>query len=150
MAQFKIHQSGGFTAVDNTMLRNKDISLKAKGLLCVMLSLPPEWNYSVNGLVAICRENLTAINTALHELKQFGYLTVTKILPGQSESGRIEYQYDVYAVAEENPNFQGIEKQGIQKQGIEILPLENPHQYNKDKVIDELKILDIQRIETVE
>lgn len=103
--------------MSNRHLKNKNLSLKAKGLLSVMLSLPNDWNYTIGGLVAISKENETTIKTTLNELKQNGYLTVTKLNPNQSKTGRFEYIYDVF----ENPN----QKQEGEKQGIESLGVEN-------------------------
>ncbi len=115
MATYRVHANRNYTVMSNTHLRDKNMSLKAKGLLSVMLSLPDNWDYSMNGLCAISKENITAIKSTLNELKELGYLVVTKLMPNETESGRIEYVYDIY----ESPN------QAIEKQGIENLPLEN-------------------------
>lgn len=120
MAIFRINKTNNYTVMSNYHLKEQRLSLKAKGLLSVMLSLPENWNYSIKGLVAICKENETSIKTALTELKQMGYLKITKLTPNQTESGRYEYIYDVYEEA----------KQDTEKQGIEILPLENQHVEN--------------------
>ena len=65
---------GGFTAIDNGIFFDKRISLKARGLLCTALSLPEGWEFSVRGLSAICKDNRTAIESALRELEEAGYL----------------------------------------------------------------------------
>lgn len=132
MAQFRIHQDKNFTVLSNEMLREQQMSLKAKGLLAVMLSLPPDWNYSINGLVAICKENLTAVKTALRELKENGYLTIMKCSPTKETHGKITYIYDVYANKKQNPDFQQIEKQGVEIQGVDFLHIENHTQLNID------------------
>ena len=116
MAIYRVHTTKDYTIMSNTHLRDKRMSLKAKGLLSVMLSLPDTWDYSMNGLCAICKENETAVKSTLNELKQFGYLIVTKKMPNETDSGRIEYIYDVF----EQPKL----KQAVEKQGIENLPLE--------------------------
>lgn len=136
MAVFRINKTSDYTVMSNTHLRDKSISLKAKGLLSLMFSLPPTWDYSVDGLCSICKEEKTAIESALKELKKSGYLIVTKKLPNETTSGRFEYVYDIF----ENPQKQegekqGLEKQGLEKQGVEILPIEiqgveNPPQLN--------------------
>ena len=64
-----------FTDIDNGVFKDKRISLKARGLLCTALSLPENWEFSLRGLRSICKENLTAIQSALDELEKFGYLT---------------------------------------------------------------------------
>lgn len=74
MATYKIHKTKDYTVMSNTHLRDKNMSFKAKGLLSVMLSLPEEWDYSMNGLVAISKENLTAVRNTLQELEELGYL----------------------------------------------------------------------------
>jgi hypothetical protein len=117
MAVLRINKTTDYTVMSNAHFKEKEMSLKAKGLLSLMLSLPDNWDYSIAGLVAICKENETAIKSTLNELKSFGYLIVTKKMPNETESGRIEYEYNIY----EQP--QG--KQGKEKQGVENLPIEH-------------------------
>ena len=122
MAIIKVNRTKDYTIMSNAHFRERNMSLKAKGLLSLMLSLPEDWDYSVDGLVAICKENETAITSTLRELKEFGYLSITKLMPNETESGRIEYVYEIY----ETPyqcKIQELENQGIEKQGIENLPL---------------------------
>ena len=71
---FKIEKNKNYTVMSNYHLRDKNLSLKAKGLLSFMLSLPEDWDYSINGLVSICKEEETAIKSALKELKINKYL----------------------------------------------------------------------------
>lgn len=122
MAVIKVNKTKDYTIMSNTHFREREMSLKAKGLLSLMLSLPSDWDYSVEGLVAICKENETAITSTLKELKMFGYLSVTKVMPNETKSGRIEYVYEIFETPQSD-NIQGIENQGIEKQGIENLPL---------------------------
>lgn len=121
MSTFRVNKNNNYTVMSNYHLQDKNLSLKAKGLLSLMLSLPEDWDYSINGLVAICKENKTSIRATLNELKEFGYLIVWKLYPCQSNTGRIEYVYDIY----EQPQKEKIEQQDTQKQGIENLYLEN-------------------------
>ena len=93
MAIFRIKKNINYTVMSNCHLKDKNMSLKAKGLLSLMLSLPDDWDYSVNGLVAICKENKTAIQNTLRELEENGYLIRTKI---KNEKGQFDYEYDVY------------------------------------------------------
>ena len=118
MSVIRVKKDENYTVMSNIHLNDKTISLKAKGLLSVILSLKPTWNYSIEGLVGICMESRTSVVNALNELKKHGYVKVTKLMPNETESGRIEYVYDIY----EKP--QNVEKQGIEKQGIENLGLE--------------------------
>ena len=123
---FRVEKTKDYTTMSNYHLREKEMSLKAKGLLSWMLSNDDDWDYSIQGIVACCKENETAIESALDELKQFGYLTVTKLMPNQTESGRIEYVYDVH----EKPKKQGVEKQGVENLPLEIQGVENQVQRN--------------------
>ena len=119
MAIIRMNKSSDYTVMSNTHLKEKNMSLKAKGLLSLMLSLRDDWEYSVEGLVSICKESEVAVKSALNELKKFNYLKVTKLLPNQTETGRIEYIYDIF----EKPQ-QGIEKQEVENLGVEILDVE--------------------------
>lgn len=130
MAIYRVHKTKDFTVISNAHLRDKNMSLKAKGLLSVMFSLPDDWGYSINGLVAISKENESAIKSTLYELKKLGYLVVTKLKPSETKSGRFEYVYDVYELPQEK---QSVEKQGVENQCVEILSVENPTQLNTNK-----------------
>lgn len=127
MATYRIHKTRDYTVMSNTHLRDKSLSLKAKGLLSVMLSLPDSWDYTIAGLVAISKENETAVKSTLDELKKCGYLVVTKLTPAQTESGRFEYLYDIY---EQPQQKEAVENQAKEKQGVESLPVENQGQLN--------------------
>lgn len=136
MSCFRVNKKNNYTTMSNYHLKDKTLSLKAIGLLSKMLSLPENWDYSINGLVAICKEKKTSVISTLDELKEHGYVIVTKKMPNETDTGRIEYIYDIY----ERPQFekQGIEKQGIEKQcienlGLEFLDLENQPQLNTNK-----------------
>lgn len=148
----RVNKTENYTVMSNYHLKSKNLSLKAIGLLSKVLSLPDDWDYSISGLSAICKEKETAIKAALDELKEWGYLVVTKLMPNETESGRIEYVYDFYEVSEidkpdaeqgndkqpikkgstpkakadatTTPQKQGVEKQGIENLPLEILPLE--------------------------
>ena len=75
MAVFRVERNKGYTVMSNHHLRNKDLSLKAKGLLSQMLSLPEDWDYTLKGLSLINRESIDAIRTAVWELEKAGYIT---------------------------------------------------------------------------
>lgn len=138
MAVMRVHKTKDYTVMSNTHFREREMSLKAKGLLSLMFSLPDTWDYSIAGLVAICKENETAINSTLKELKKFGYLSVTKLMPNQTQSGRIEYVYDIYEKPTEIEKLP-IEKQGVENQGVDFQGIEKPLQLsNKELSIKEL------------
>ena len=149
---FRVNKTSDYVVMSNRHFREKQMSLKAKGLLSEMLSLPDDWDYSIAGLAAINKESVTSIKSALAELQDFGYLKIEKIYPDKSSSGRIEYVYNVY----ENPQNQAadnqpVEKQEIEKQEVENQPLdnqavENHSQLNNNKQsinkqINEFKLL---------
>ena len=135
MATIRVHKTKNYTVMSNTHLRDKELSLKAKGLLSVMLSLPDNWDYSIAGLVAICKENETAVKSALNELKDNNYVVVIKENPTKSNGGRIKYTYEVY----EEPHKQKVEKQPIENLGVECQQVENHGQLNTNRLsIDEL------------
>jgi len=118
---FRVNKTKDYSTISNYHLRDKNLSLKAKGLLSVMLSLSENWDYSIKGLVAISKENETSINSALKELKERGYLVITKKMPNETSNGRIQYEYDIY----EKP-IQDSEKQDLENLGVENLGVENP------------------------
>lgn len=108
--------------MSNTHLKDKRLSLKAIGLLSVVLGLPEDWHYTVNGLVGIVKDGKDSVESAIKELKKNGYLRVEKIYPNEN-SNRIQYQYIFF----ENP--QEVDFQPLEKQGIETQVLENPYTY---------------------
>lgn len=122
MAVFRINKTDDYTIISNHHLKNKKMSLRAKGLLSLMLSLPDNWDYSVDGLVSLCKENVTVITTTLKELKTAGHLVVDKLMPNQTTSGRIEYVYNIFEFPIKE--IQGQEKQDLEKQEVEFQDLE--------------------------
>lgn len=90
---FRVEKNREFVVMSNKFLREKEMSLKAKGLLALCLSLPDNWNYSLNGLCAICKESQTSIRSALKELETFNYLKRSR---NQDEKGQFIYEYVIY------------------------------------------------------
>ena len=130
MAIIRMNKSSDYTVMSNTHLKEKNMSLKAKGLLSLMLSLRDDWEYSIEGLVSICKESEVAVKSALNELKKFNYLKVTKLLPNQTETGRIEYIYDIFEKPQQDIEKQGVENLGVEILDVEIQALENQGQLN--------------------
>ena len=133
-AVLRVVKNRDFVVMSNVHLREREMSLKAKGLLSVILSLPDDWHYSIEGLVSICAEKETSVVSALKELKEFGYLKVDKLMPNQTKSGRIEYVYNIYEIPQKELR-QEHKKQGLENQGVEFQSIENQGQlniYNKD------------------
>lgn len=96
MTTFRVIKNRDYTIMSNYHLKEKKMSLKAKGLLSLMLSLPEDWDYSIEGLSAISKESPKQIKLVLEELKKFNYLYINKLMPNQTKTGRIEYVYDIY------------------------------------------------------
>lgn len=82
MSKIKVNKQSNFTMVSNHVLRNANLSLKAKGLYAYMWSLPEDWDYSVSGLTKVLKEGRDAINEALKELEREGYLVRTILRSG--------------------------------------------------------------------
>ena len=94
MAVFRIERTRDYTVMSNHHLRNANLSLKAKGLLSMMLSLPEDWNYTTRGLAKICKEGVDAIGAALRELEGAGYIVRHQ---RRDKSGRItDTEYVIY------------------------------------------------------
>ena len=132
MATFRVNKTSDYTVISNYHLREKGMSLKAKGLLTLMLSLPENWDYSISGLASICAENETAIKTGLNELKKFGYLRISKIFPNKKRGNKkIEYIYEIFEKPldkrqkEQTTEEQTLESQVVENQGVENLPIES-------------------------
>ena len=112
MAVFRVEKTGNFTVMANHHLRDKNLSLKAKGLLSMFLSLPETWSYSIKGLARICKEGVDAIRTSLKELIQAGYVVCSR---KRNVMGQLkEAEYMIYekpqAVAQpENEEETGVE-----------------------------------------
>lgn len=134
MSVFRVHKTKNYTVMSNHHLRDKNLSLKAKGLLSVMFSLPDSWNYSIPGLCSILKENETAVRSTIKELKETGYLIVDKKNPCKEEGrSKFEYVYNIYETPQEIEENK--DKQDATKQGVESLALEAPdvehHPHNK-------------------
>jgi hypothetical protein len=128
----RIEKTSNYTVMSNYHFKEKNMTLKSKGLLSLMLSLPDNWDYSVGGLCSLCKENLSAIKSALKELREFGYLTMTK----HHCDGRYEWEYVIHEYPVTNKNDEEIEfnENEIQEdklQQIENQPIEN-HAIYKD------------------
>lgn len=139
MAVIRVEKNKNYTSMMNYHLRNKNLSLKAKGLMSVILSLPDTWKYSMSGLVSICKEGESSVKAALKELENEGFVVITKLYPNQTKSGRIEYVYTIYEepIKQDSCN-QGIEIQDIENLPLEVQPVENHGQINTNRVNTEV------------
>ena len=91
MAVFRVEKNTNYTTMCNYHLRDRNLSLKAKGLLSLFLSLPDEWHYSVRGVAAICKEGVDSVNSGLRELEEAGYLSRSQKRQDNGRMGEIEY-----------------------------------------------------------
>lgn len=98
---FRVHKTENYTIMSNHHLQDTRLTLKAKGLMSLMLSLPADWDYSAKGLATLSKDKEDAIRTALKELEEYHYLKRTPI----RESGIIkDWQYDIYEIPESLEN----------------------------------------------
>ena len=136
MAVFRVERNSGYTVMSNHHLRNKELTLKAKGLLSQMLSLPEDWDYTLAGLSHINRESIDAIRTAVWELEKAGYITRRQ---GRDEKGKMTaIEYTIYEQPQppeldcpvlENPTA---DKPILENPTTDNPTSENPTQLNKE------------------
>ena len=130
MAVFRVEKNRGYTVMSNHHLRNKDLSLKAKGLLSQMLSLPEDWDFTLKGLSLINREQIDAIRAAVRELEQAGYIVRSRERDGQ---GRLRgADYLIYEQPQPAPDSPTLENPMLEKPTQEKPTQGNPTQLNKD------------------
>ena len=127
MAVFRIEKTRDYTVMSNHHLKDRTLTLKSKGLLSMMLSLPDEWNYTTRGLAAICREGVDSIGAALKELETHGYIRRTQL---RDEKGKItDTEYVIYEMPQcEPPSSPGTPLPGT----------ENPAQLNTNQTKTEI------------
>ena len=154
MAVFRVERNTGYTVMSNHHLRNKELTLKAKGLLSQMLSLPEDWDYTLAGLSHINREKIDAIREAVKELEKAGYIVRSR---ERDEKGRLRgADYVIYeqpqpkepeaATSSEKPptsDLPTLENPTLEKPTQEKPTLENPTQLNKDISSKEQSITDL-------
>ena len=136
MAVFRVERNTGYTVMSNHHLRNKELSLKAKGLLSQMLSLPEDWDYTLKGLSLINREKIDAIREAIKELERAGYIVRSR---ERDEKGRLRgADYVIFEQPQPpTPDLPTLENPTLdnpmqEKPTLEKPTLENPTQLNKD------------------
>jgi len=141
MAVFRVEKNRGYTVMSNHHLRNKDLSLKAKGLLSQMLSLPEDWDFTLKGLSLINRESIDAIRTAVWELEKAGYITRQQNRDGKGKMA--DMIYTIYEHPQLRPDAEEEEQPGSENSVLENPTSDNPTsenpvsgnpmQLNKDK-----------------
>lgn len=96
----RVKKDKNYAVMSNYHFKDKTLSLRAKGLLSLMLSLPDNWDYSINGLSSICKESREIIRKTLQELKDNYYLEMKEC---HDENGRFYYDYIIYEIPNINP-----------------------------------------------
>lgn len=145
MAVFRVEKTKDFTIMSNHHLRNVALSLKAKGLLSLMLSLPENWDYTTKGLARICKDGVDSIGAAIKELEKHGYLTRQRIRDSHGRLGDIEYTIHEQPIVTPAP-FSPKRENPEQVNPRQVKPvqgepkLENPSQLNiQESKTEELK-----------
>ena len=134
MAVFRIEKTRDYTVMSNHHLRDMSLSLKAKGLLSLMLSLPENWDYTMKGLSRICKDGIDSISGGIRELEEHGYLIRERVRGANGQLGSIEYtileQPKEPTPAQEKPIWEN----PVQANPTLVTPVqEEPAQLNKDK-----------------
>jgi hypothetical protein len=126
MAIYRVHKKNDYTMINNYLIKDKNLQLKDKGMLLVLLSLPDNWDFSVMGLMTLCQESKNTINDILKNLQKYNYLERNRIY----ENGKIkDWQYDIYEI----PKNLYLKNQDIDNQDIDFLDIKNYTQLNTNK-----------------
>ena len=141
MAVFRIEMTGDYTVMSNHHLRDMSLSLKAKGLLSLMLSLPENWDYTMKGLARICKDGIDSISGGIRELEEHGYLIRERVRGANGQLGSIEY-----TILEQPKEPTPAQEKPIRENPIQVKPMldapiqENPAQLNTKEQNKELSI----------
>lgn len=126
MSVIRVNKTANYTVMSNRHFKEKGMSLKAKGLLSMMLSLPDTWDYSVSGLVKLSKDGKDSVMSALAELEKFGYLSRTRVINDKGQFAGIEYNI----FEEPQQEIPIAEKPISEKENAEKPISENPSQLN--------------------
>ena len=141
MAVFRIEKTRDYTVMSNYHLRDMSLSLKAKGLLSLMLSLPENWDYTMKGLARICKDGIDSISSGIRELEAHGYLIRSRVRSANGQLGSIEY-----TILEQPKAPSPTQEKPIRENPIQVNPMldapiqENPAQLNTKEQNKELSI----------
>lgn len=133
MAVFRIEKTRDYTVMSNHHLRDMSLSLKAKGLLSLMLSLPEEWDYTMKGLARICKDGVDSISGGIRELEARGYLIRERVRGANGQLGSIEY-----TILEQPKEPAPVQEKPIRENPVQANPTldapvqEEPAQLNKE------------------
>ena len=134
MAVFRVQKTQNYTIMSNHHLRNKALSLKAKGLLSLMLSLPEDWDYTTRGLASICKEGVDGIRATVRELENAGYIIRRRV---RDQSGQVRgMEYTVFEQPQEPEPENPVQAKPEREKPVQAKPAqekpaqENPAQLN--------------------
>ena len=138
MAVFRIEKTRDYTVMSNYHLRDMSLSLKAKGLLSLMLSLPENWDYTMKGLARICKDGIDSSSGGIRELEAHGYLVRARVRNENGQLGSIEYTI-LEQPKEPAQTPAPVREKPIRENPIQVKPMldasiqENPAQLNKEE-----------------
>ena len=132
MSVIRVEKNNNYTTMNNHHFRNRELSLKAKGVMSLMLSLPDDWDYTIKGLATLSKDGVDSVRSALKELEEQGYLTMKRIRNELGHLTSAEY------VLREIPNTElPMQEKPILENPISEKPiLENPMQLNTNAIKD--------------
>ena len=130
---FRVEKTANYTVMSNTHLKDRRLSYKSKGLLSVILSLPPDWDYTITGLSVIAADGVDSVKTAIKELEQYGYVTRTQL---RDERGRMaQNEYRVYENPTDNPDYVSTEQDSPEMDA----PVDNAAEHKPNKSVPKKK-----------
>lgn len=130
---FRVEKTANYTVMSNTHLKDRRLSYKSKGLLSVILSLPPDWDYTITGLSVIAADGIDSVKTAIKELEQYGYVSRTQL---RDERGRMaQNEYRVYENPADNPDYVSTEQDSPEMDA----PVDNAAEHKPNKSVPKKK-----------
>lgn len=148
MSVIRVNKTANFTVMSNYHFKEKKMSLKAKGLLSLMLSLPEDWDYTVAGLVTLSSDGKDGVNTALKELEEFGYLTRRRMTNSKGQFAGMEY--NIFEQPQEKPiadkpiQEKSAQEKPMQEKQAQLITNQLNHLY--DLIFMELSTKDVELI----
>ena len=143
MSVFRVERNRNYTVMSNYHLRDRRLSLKAKGLLSQMLSLPEDWDYTLGGLAQINREKIDAIRAAVRELEAAGYVVRSRERDAKGRLRGADYViYEQPQTQSPVPDSPMLENPMLENPTLDFPTSENPTQLNKDKQNKDLQNTD--------
>ena len=139
MAVFRVERNTGYTVMSNHHLRNKELTLKAKGLLSQMLSLPEDWDYTLAGLSHINREKIDAIREAVRELERAGYIVRSRERDAKGRLRGADYVIYEQPQLPPTPDLPTLENPTLENPTQENPTLEKPTQENPMQLNKEIQ-----------